>query len=118
VPRGAAASALRVSPIQRGTAIRGSIKVSRAGSRLLVRTLTRRSVLVGGRSTKLSETGRRLQRSVAAKRVAFVVKLSPLARKALTRRGHLTISLRVTVTPKLGKTYTATRSITLRRSKR
>jgi plastocyanin len=118
VPRGAAASALRVSAIQRGTTIRGSIKVSRAGSRLLVRTLTRRSVLVGGRSTKQSEIGRRLQRSVAAKRVAFVVKLSSLARKALTRRGRLTISLRVTVTPKLGKFYTATRSITLRRPKR
>ena len=119
VPRGAAASALRASPIQRGTAIRGSIKVSRAGSRLLVRTLTRRSVLVGGHSTKLSETGRQLRRSVGgAKRVAFVVKLSPLARKALKRRGRLTISLRVTVTPKLGKTYSATRSISLRRPAR
>jgi plastocyanin len=116
IPRGAAASALRVAAIQRGTAIRGSVKVSRAGSRLLARALTRRSLLVGGHSTKLSETGRQSRPSLGARRVAFVVKLSPLARGALRRRGRLTISLRVTVTPKLGKAYTATRSVLLRRA--
>jgi hypothetical protein len=76
----------------------------------------RRTALSGGRSVKQVEVGRRLRSSVAAGRASFTVALSATARRALRRNGRLSISLRLTVTPDEGKSYTATRPVILRPS--
>jgi plastocyanin len=109
----AAASGLRDSAIQRGYRVRGSIKVARGGSRLLARIQGRRSVVLrnGGGTYPI---GRHTLRSVGARRVAFSVRLTAVARRVLRRNGRLAVTLRVTVTPKAGKAYTALRRISLR----
>ena len=110
----AAASGLRVAAVQRGGTVRGSVRVTLPGSRLLARAFARRSALSGGRSARQVEVGRQLRRSVGGARVAFAVRLSAAARRALRRRGNLAISLRLTVTPPAGPAYAARRGVTLR----
>lgn len=111
---GPAASALRLAKNQRGLAIRGSVRVTKAGSRLLARAYARRKALHGGASRVQLQVGRLSRRPVGAGRVAFTVKLNSVARRALRRSGRLAISLRLTVTPPTGTAYTATRTVILR----
>ena len=110
----AAASGLRVAASQRGSTIRGSVRVTQAGSRLLARAFARRRALSGGRSTRLVEVGRQLRRSVGSGRVRFSVRLGPSGRRALGRDKRLAITLRLRVTPPTGASYAATRSVVLR----
>jgi plastocyanin len=112
-PAAPAASALTVSAIQRGFAVRGSVKVARAGSKLRASIQGLRAALLpkGGGTYPIGE---QMRRSLAAKRVAFSAPLSALGRRALHRRGRLAITLRVTVTPTAGKAFTALRRISLR----
>ena len=99
---------------QRGTSVRGTVKVTRSSSRLLVRAFARRKALSGGRSIAQVEVGRQLRSSVSATTVTFAAALNAAARRALRRNGRLSISLRLTVTPDEGKAYTATRTVILR----
>jgi plastocyanin len=112
-PTAPAASALTVPAIQRGFAVRGSVKVARAGSKLRASIQGLRAALLpkGGGTYPIGEQSRR---SLAAKRVAFSAPLSALGRRALHRRGRLAITLRVTVTPTAGKAFTALRRVSLR----
>lgn len=114
----AAASSLRIATQQRGTRVRGSVRVARSGSRLLARAFVARNVLYGGRSRRQVQVGRQLRTKAGAKRVTFSTALSPVARRALRRRGKLLISLRLTVTPTRGKSYTARRTVILRPPRR
>lgn len=109
-----AASSLRVSTPQRGFTLRGSVVVRSAGSRLLARAFAKRRSLTGGRSNLQVQVGRQLRSSVGPGRVTFSVPLSAVARRALRRNGRLAISLRLTVDPPTGTTYTATRAVILR----
>jgi plastocyanin len=111
---GAAAKGLKVVAQQRGTRVRGTVKVARDSSRLLVRAFARRSALSGGRSNAQVEVGRQLRSSVSATTVTFAAALNATARRALRRSRRLSISLRLTVTPDEGKAYTATRTVVLR----
>src|SRR5436305_1519102 len=106
-PTGAAASLLRVTNPQRSLTLRGSIVVRSAKSRLLARAFARRGALSGGRSTVQVAVGRQLRASVGPGRVSFSVALSTTARRALRRNGRLAITLRMTVDPISGATYTA-----------
>jgi len=112
----AAASGLKVAVQQRGTSVRGTVKVARGSSRLLARAFARRKALSGGRSNVQVEVGRQLRSSVSATKVTFAAALNSAARRALRRNGRLSISLRLTVTPDEGKAYTATRTVILRPS--
>ena len=94
--------------------LRGSVNVSRAGSRLLARAFARRGALTGGRSTLLVQVGRQLRASVGPGRVSISLPLNAAARRALRRNGRLAITLRLTVDPPTGTTYTATRTVILR----
>jgi hypothetical protein len=114
VKLGAAASGLRVGAHQRGTSVRGTARVARSGSRLLARAFVRRSALYGGRSRLQVQVGRQLRSRVSATTVTFATRLTAVARRALVRRGRVSISLRLTVTPAAGRSYTATRSVLLR----
>jgi hypothetical protein len=111
---GPAATALRVTTPQRGFTLRGSVAVRSASSRLLARAFARRGALSGGRSTLLVQVGRQLRSSVGPGRVSFSVPLSATARRALRRNGRLAITLRLTVDPPTGATYTAQRAVILR----
>ena len=113
-PAGPAASKLTVAMRQRGTSVHGSVSVRSAGSRLLARAFARRGALVGGRSALEVQVGRRLRSSVGPGIVSFSVSLNATAARALRRNGRLAITLRLTVDPVTGTTFTAKRSVILR----
>jgi hypothetical protein len=79
-----AATGLKIAQIQRGVSVRGSVRVQRAGSRL------------------------------RAGRASFTAQLNVAGRSALRRNGRLAITLRLTVAPAEGRSYTATRTVILR----
>ncbi|MFI5005649.1 MAG: hypothetical protein ACHQE6_11620, partial [Solirubrobacterales bacterium] len=58
--------------------------------------------------------GRLVRGSLSAGKVAFVVKLDAEARRALRRLRHLTLSVRITLTPAHGRAVTVTRGVVLR----
>jgi plastocyanin len=102
-----AASGLRIARRQRGATIRGSLQVTKAGSRLLARAFMRR----GARQLQV---GRQLRPAVGGTRVSFAVKLYVVGRRALRRDRRLVVSVRLSVTPLQGRAYAARRSVVLR----
>jgi plastocyanin len=110
----AAGSAPRVTAIQHGFAVRGSVAVRTARSRLQTRARASRVAVSGGHRAGTVSIGSQLRRSVAAGRASFAVKLSAAARKALHRHGRLAVTVTITVTPPTGKAYTGTRKVSMR----
>jgi plastocyanin len=111
----AAASGLRLAAIQRGSTIRGSIAVARAGSRVVVEAQAARRALAPTRRTDRVRVARQVRSSTAAGRVSFAATLGASARRALRTKGQLRLVVRIVVTPRSGKPYTTSRSVTTRR---
>ena len=111
----AAAGDLKVAVRQRGYGVRGSVLVARGSARLLARVLARRSALYArSRSTLPVQIGRHVRSTGGGVRIAFTAPLNRPGRAALRRKGHLLITLRLTITPAEGDPYTARRSVILR----
>jgi plastocyanin len=111
---GRVVEAVRLAKKQRGNAIRGSITVSAnaVGGRLGIELRARRSSL-GDQGKSLVRIGK-LTRSIAgAGRLPFVVRLEPLAQRALRRRGRLPVFVKTVVTPPAGPAATMTRRVKL-----
>lgn len=102
-PTGPAVARLQLARTQRGQAVKGSVGVAQAGSRLRVEVLIKRKRV--GTTT----------RTVNAGTAAFTVKLSAGAKRTLKRSRRLAFTVRVTVTPPAGPAFTETRKVTLRR---
>ena len=102
-PVGPAASRLRVTRTQRGPAVKGSVAVALAGSRLRVELLAKRKRV--GSTT----------RSVNAGTASFTVRLNAGAKRTLQRSRKLSVTVRITVTPPTGAAFTATRTVSLKR---
>jgi hypothetical protein len=98
---------------QRGQAVKGSIAVARAGSRLRVELLAKSSAL-GRRGSKRIRVGSSTK-SVAAGTATFTVKLNSAAKKALRSKRKLALTVKITVTPASGDPFTATSKVILRR---
>ena len=60
-----------------------------------------------------ARVGRLVRASVGGKRVDFAVALDAAAKRALRRRGKLTLTVKITVTPETGAPYSVTRTVTL-----
>lgn len=111
----AAAGDLQVALRQRGYGIRGSVFVARGNARLLARAFARRkSLYAGSRSTLAVQIGRHVRSTGGGVRIAFTAPLNRAARAALRRNGRLLTTLRLTITPREGDPYTATRRVILR----
>jgi|GEM_PF-5072586 len=104
-PRSTAARSPRIARRQKGTRVRGSLIVARAGS-----TLTVQATLDGKR------VGRYRKRLASSGRASFAVALSPHARTTLRRRHTLKLGLAITVKPATGATYRAKAKVTLKPS--
>jgi len=114
-PAGApAASGLRLAAAQRDTAVRGSIDVARAGSRLEVRAEAARRVLSRTRRTGKVRVARALRSSAGPGRVSFAAGLDAVARRALRAKRVLRLSVRVVVTHGDSASYAVSRTVTLR----
>jgi hypothetical protein len=114
-PTARAASALTLAASQRGSSIRGSVRVTTSGSSLLARAVASRGAVQAGKGASPVQVGRRSLPSVAGGRVSFTVRLTAVARRALRRDGRLATVLRLTVTPPVGAAYNARRTVVLRR---
>ncbi|WP_028067876.1 cupredoxin domain-containing protein [Solirubrobacter soli] len=89
--------ALRLASRQKGTRVRGSLRVVQAGSR----------VEVAVRSGK-ARAGTWVKKSAASGRTSFTVVLNAKTRKALRARRHLSLTVTVSLTPPGAKTLTTT----------
>jgi plastocyanin len=109
---GPAASKLVVAAVQRGGAVRGSVVVAGAGSRLGVDLLARRSAL-GGSGAKLVSVGQ-ISKAVGAGKRTFSVGLSGAAKRAVVDAGRLAVTVKSKVTPASGEAFTATKAVTVK----
>jgi plastocyanin len=103
-----------ISSSQRGTAVKGSLQVSKAGAgdRLVVELLaTTASLASAGHATQV--VGRSVSASVSAGQQSFSVKLNAKAKRALKRHHRLALKVKITLTPAHGQPLSVTRSVTL-----
>jgi plastocyanin len=106
--------AVKLAAHQRGTHVRGSVRVRSARSRVEVALAVRRSALTGGHSTKLVRVGRWHKTASRAARVAFSVPLTTTGRAALAKLGKLPLTVTVRLTAPGGHKASRTLHTTLR----
>lgn len=115
---GGAAQALKLKGQQRGNAVRGSLAVSSAGAhgRLEVDVLSKAASLARAGHASTVRVGKFERGSLAAGTVRFAVPLNARAKRALARRGHLVLTVEITLTPPGGRAAKLERSVVLRPS--
>src|SRR6185437_13309566 len=98
---------------QHGTSVHGSIQVSQAGAggRLEIDLLAPSATLAKAAHGKHVTVGRFVRSSVKAGSISFAVKLNAKARRALSRRRRLALTVRIVLTPFYGEPTTITRSV-------
>jgi hypothetical protein len=104
----------RISSSQRGSIVKGSLEISKAGAgdRLEVNLIaTAASLAKAAHATQI--VGRFVSASVSTGQRSFSVKLDTKARRALKRRHHLALKVEITLTPANGEATSITRSMTL-----
>jgi hypothetical protein len=109
------AKALKLAGRQHGPAVRGSIKVSQAGSggRLEVALLAADTSLAKAHHPAQVRVGRLVRSSLKAGNVSFSVPLNAKGRAALRRRRHLALTVKITLTPQHGAATTVTGTVVL-----
>jgi plastocyanin len=106
--------ALKLAGSQRGLTVHGSIKVSQAGSggRLEVGLFAARASLAkAGHPPAQVRIGRLVRRSLKAGNVPFSVPLTAKGKAALRRHRHLTLTVKIRLTPLHGAAVTITRGV-------
>jgi hypothetical protein len=99
---------------QRGTTVKGSLQVAKAGAgdRLEADLIaTTASLAKTGHKTQV--VGRFVSASVSAGQQSFSIKLNAKARKALKRHHRLALKVKITLTPGYGEAVSVTRSVTV-----
>jgi plastocyanin len=98
---------------QHGTSVRGSLRVSQAGAggSLEVNLLANSATLSRAAHPKRVIVGRFARESVKAGTQSFSVKLDAKARRALSHRHRLALTVRIVLTPFYGEATTVTRSV-------
>jgi hypothetical protein len=105
--------ALKLAAVQRGSAVRGSVKISQAGvgGRLEVDLLASgASPAKAGHSPQV-RVGRLVRTSLYAGTTSFTVPLNAKGKAALRRHRRLTLTVKVTLTPLHGAVETVTRVV-------
>ena len=114
--QGSTREALTLAKGQRGTGVRGSVRISRAGAggRLEVDLLAKRASLAS-LSGPFRSVGKLVRRSLSAGKVSFSVPLNAKGRRALRHHGHLALRAVVEVSSPAAATLSASRSVVLHR---
>jgi len=112
---GSARAALRLAGEQHGESVHGSLAVSQAGAggRLELDLLAASSSLKLSSHATRVRVGRLVHPSLRAGSVPFTVALDTTARRALRRRGHLSLTVRIVLTPAHGSAVRITRTVLL-----
>ena len=105
--------ALKLAGAQHGSTVHGSIKVSQAGSggRLEVGLFAAGASLAKAGHPAQLRVGRLVRTSLKTGSVSFSVPLSAKGKAALRRRRHLTLTVKVILTPQHGTAVTLTRVV-------
>ena len=109
--------ALTLLKSQRGTAVRGSVRISPAGAggRLEVDLLAKRASLASVSGPFRSRVGKLVRRALSAGKVSFSAPLNARGRRALRRHGHLALKAAVAVSSPAAARFSTSRSVVLRR---
>jgi plastocyanin len=108
--------AVAIARSQKGTRVRGSVRVKLAGSRLEVSLWAPRKAVSGGKSGRLVRIGRQTKASTPAGKVSFAVGTDAKAKSALRRHRRLSVTVSVALTPPGGHKLTHSVKSTLRTS--
>jgi len=113
---GSARAAIKLGASQHGVAVHGSLAVSQdgAGGRLELDLLAAPSSLKLSSHAGKVRVGRLVHPSLRAGSVPFTVALDTTAKRALRRRGRLSLTVRIVLTPVHGSALTITRTVLLR----
>ncbi len=105
--------ALKLAGSQHGSTVRGSIKVSQAGSggRLEVGLFAAGASLAKAGHPVQVRVGRLVRSSLKAGSVPFSVPLTAKGKAALRRHRRLTLTVKITLTPQHGAAVTVTRGV-------
>jgi plastocyanin len=114
-PQSTLKGAVKLAGRQKGTRVRGSVRVAAAPARLEVVLRVPRSQLSGGHSRRLVRAGRSVRTATRAGSLAFSVPLTAKARAALRKRHRLSLTVTVALTPPGGPELTRSLHTTLRR---
>jgi hypothetical protein len=104
-----------VAKLQIGAVVRGAVTVSvtGAGGSLEVQVFAAHSAVFGSGAGRV-RVGKLVRHSLHAGKQSFNVSLSAAAGRALRRRGHLSLTVQITVASPTRTAVTVTRSIVLR----
>jgi hypothetical protein len=107
--------ALKLAGSQHGARVHGSINVSQAGAggRLEVALFAARASLANAGHPAQERIGRLLRSPLHAGSVPFSVPLDTKAKAALHHHQHLTLTVKITLTPQHGTAITITRTIAI-----
>lgn len=113
-PEGRIVEALRLAKNQQGRAVRGSVATSpaAAGGGLRIE-LKAKAAAIGGRGKGLVRVGGLSRTLARAGRQPFAVTLNASARKALQRRGRMSVKVKIVVSPPNAPAVTMTRRVEL-----
>jgi hypothetical protein len=112
---GSPLSGTKINSSQRGTTVKGSVQISKAGAgdRLEVDLLATIASLAKAGHATTQTVGRFVTASVSTGQRPFSVKLDARARRALKRHHLLALKVKITLAPVYGQPTTTTRSVTL-----
>lgn len=112
---GPASQALRIAHSQRGRAVRGSVRVSPAGSggRLEVDLLARGASLASATHGRQVRVGRLVRSALPAGSLSFKVALSARGRRTLRLRGRLALNTRIVLRAPGGASVVVNRGVVL-----
>ncbi len=110
------AGSLKLTAPRHSSAVHGSFEVAPAGAgdRVEVDLLAGGASLTKKRHAGSVRVGRLLRSSVSAGKVSFAVALTSAGKRALAHRHRLALTVKITLTPKLGSATTLTHNVTLR----
>ncbi|MGA2165852.1 MAG: hypothetical protein ABSH36_15485, partial [Solirubrobacteraceae bacterium] len=105
--------ALKLAGSQRGSTVRGQVKVSQAGSggRLEVGLFAAGTSLAKAGHSGQVRVGRLVRSSLTAGSVSFSVPLSAKGKVALRHHRRLALTVKITLTPAHGAAVTVTRGV-------
>lgn len=114
-PDSLSGTSLRLAGHQRGSHVRGSVKVAEAGSKLTIEALVAKAQLGMGAHGQV-RVARLSKSSLAAGKTSFSLTLNGQALHALNRRGHLRLKVRIMLGGPSGKHVTRTVTVAMRKS--
>jgi hypothetical protein len=116
-PSRGGSSVLELAGSQRGTRVRGSINVSQAysGGRLEVGLFAAHASLAKAGHPTQVRIGRLVRSSLKPGNLSFSVPLTAKGKVALRRHHRLTVTVKITLTPRHGAAMTITRLVVVRR---